>query len=298
MNLTHIAARSGRLSSFLLGEMKLSSSLMNKLKWGDAIQVNGVPQRTNYPVNPGDVVTVRLEEEAPEYPAEDGPLTILYEDDYLLAVDKPAGMLIHPSRAKNSGTLANLVYGYYQKNGQKSAFHPLTRLDRDTFGIVLLAKNAYTHTLLQQTRVQKTYHALTFGWLSGGSGTIDAPIDRRPLPSLLRFVGENGKPSRTNWQVLNRGETVCKLALEPVTGRTHQLRVHCAHAGHPILGDPQYGTPEVLAISREMVLPYQMLCAKRLALRHPITGEKLTLESKMDVDDCACSGEETRPLRK
>ena len=283
MNLTHMATRCGRLSSFLLGEMKLSSSLMNKLKWGDAIQVNGVPQRTNYPVNPGDVVTVRLDEEAPEYPAEDGTLTILYEDAYLLAVDKPAGMLIHPSRAKNSGTLANFVYSYYQKTGQKSAFHPLTRLDRDTFGIVLLAKNAYTHTLLQQTKVQKTYHALTFGWLAGDSGTIDAPIERRPLPSLLRFVGENGKPSRTNWRVLERGEQIHKLALEPVTGRTHQLRVHCAHVGHPILGDPQYGSNASQAFSLEMALPYQMLCAKGLTLIHPITGENLVLESKMDV---------------
>lgn len=286
MNLTHIATRSGRLSSFLLGEMKLSSSLMNKLKWGDAIQVNGLPQRTNYPVNPGDVVTVRLEEEAPEYPAEDGELSILYEDDYLLAVDKPAGMLIHPSRVKNSGTLANFVYGYYRKTGQKSAFHPLTRLDRDTFGIVLLAKNAYTHTLLQQTKVQKTYHALTYGWLPGETGTIDAPIDRRPLPSLLRFVGENGKPSRTNWRILERSEGFCKLALEPVTGRTHQLRVHCAHVGHPILGDPQYGSDASQTLSQAMGLPYQMLCAKRLILLHPITGEKLTLVSNMDVDHC------------
>lgn len=283
MNLTHTATRCGRLSSFLLGEMKLSSSLMNKLKWGDAIQVNGTPQRTNYPVNPGDVISVRLDEEAPEYPAEDGTLTILYEDAYLLAVDKPAGMLIHPSRAKNSGTLANFVYGYYQKTGQKSAFHPLTRLDRDTFGIVLLAKNAYTHTLLQQTKVQKTYHALTFGWLPGDSGTIDAPIDRRPLPSLLRFVGENGKPSQTNWHILSRGGPVCKLALEPITGRTHQLRVHCAHVGHPILGDPQYGSDVSQALSLEMALPYQMLCAKGLTLIHPITGEELTLESEMDV---------------
>ena len=298
MNLTHIATRCGRLSSFLLGEMKLSSSLMNKLKWGDAIQVNGVPQRTNYPVTPGDVVTVRLEEEAPEYPAEDGPLTILYEDDYLLAVDKPAGMLIHPSRAKNSGTLANFVYGYYRKTGQKSAFHPLTRLDRDTFGIVLLAKNAYTHTLLQQTRVQKTYHALTFGWLPGENSTIDAPIDRRPLPSLLRYVGEKGKPSRTNWRILERSEVVCKLALEPVTGRTHQLRVHCAYVGHPILGDPQYGSDPSKTLSHAMGLPYQMLCAKCLTLNHPITGEKLVLVSNMDVDECVCRGRFSRPLRK
>ena len=267
------------MSSFLRGELKMSSSLMNKLKWGDAIQVNGVPQRTNYPVQPGDVITVRLDEEEPEYPAEEGELTILYEDDFLLAVDKPAGMLIHPSRAKNDGTLANFVFGYYQKTGQKCAFHPMTRLDRDTFGIVLLAKNAHVHTLLQQSDVKKTYHALTFGWLEGNAGTIDAPIDRRELPSLLRFVGENGKPSITNWRVLERKRMLCKLALEPVTGRTHQLRVHCAHVGHPIVGDPQYGTQESV-----LGFTYQQLCAKRLEFTHPMTGRRMLLESEMDVE--------------
>ena len=256
---------------------------MNELKWGDAIRVNGQPQRTNYPVKSGDVITVHMAEETPEYPAEDGPLTILYEDDHLLAVDKPAGMLIHPSRSRNTGTLANLVAGYFQRTGQASAFHPLTRLDRDTFGIVLLAKSAHVHTLLQQARVQKTYHALTFGWGSDNSGTIDAPIARRELPSLLRYVSPEGKPSVTEFTVLERGETVCKLALRPVTGRTHQLRVHCAHMGHPILGDPQYGSAESIAFSETLGLPYQMLCAKRLEFQHPVTGEKLVLESGMDA---------------
>ena len=284
MELKWTAQREGRLSSFLRGEMQMSYSLMNKLKWGDAIQVNGVPQRTNYPVKPGDVITVRMEEEEPEYPAEDGELHILYEDDHLLAVDKPAGMLIHPSRARNEGTLANYVAGYYQKTGQKSAFHPLTRLDRDTFGIALLAKNAHVHTLLQETRVQKTYHALTFGWLEADSGTIDAPIARRELPSLLRYVSPEGKPSVTEFTVLQREGNICKLALRPITGRTHQLRVHCAHMGHPILGDPQYGSEESQIFSRTLNLPYQMLCAKKLEFQHPITKEDLVLESAMDVN--------------
>ena len=283
MELKCVASREGRLSSFLMGELKMSYSLMNKLKWGDGIRVNGVPQRTNFPVKPGDVITVRMEEEAPEYPAEEGDLAVIYEDDWILAADKPAGMLIHPSRARNTGTFANLVYGYYKKTGQKSAFHPLTRLDRDTFGIVLLAKNAHVHTLLQQCHVQKTYHALTFGWMEETRGTIDAPIARRPLPSLLRYVSPEGKPSVTRWEILRRGEVECKLALQPVTGRTHQLRVHCAYMGHPILGDPQYGTEESLAYSRELGLSYQMLCAKKLELQHPITGEELILESEMDV---------------
>ena len=283
MKIRHIASREGRLSSFLLGELKMSSSLMNKLKWGDALRVNGVPQRTNYPVQPGDVLTVQLDEPEPEYPPEDGPLAILFEDEWLLAAEKPAGMLIHPSRSKFDGTLANYVYGYYRRTGQKSAFHPMTRLDRDTFGIVLLAKNAHVHTLLQQSKVQKTYHALTFGGPEEDSGTIDAPIARRPLPSLLRFVSPEGKPSVTEYRVLERSGNLCKLALRPITGRTHQLRLHCCHMGFPILGDPQYNTPESAAESEKLGLTYQLLCAKRLELEHPITGQPLILESHMDA---------------
>ena len=284
MELKTVASREGRLSSFLLGELKMSSSLMNKLKWGDAIQVNGQPQRTNYPVKTGDTVTVRLDEEEPEYPAEDGPLTILYEDDYLLAVDKPAGMLIHPSRSCFSGTLANFVAGYYARTGQKCAFHPMTRLDRDTFGIVLLAKNAHVHTLLQNTEVQKIYHALTFGGPKEERGIIDAPIARKPLPSLLREIREDGKPSVTRYQVLERDGMLCKLALEPVTGRTHQLRLHCMHMGFPILGDPQYHSEESRELSWNLGLGWQLLCAKRLELKHPITGERITLHSSMDAE--------------
>ena len=284
MELKWTARREGRLSSFLLGELKMSAGLMNKLKWGDALQVNGIPQRTNYPVVPGDVITVALGEETIEYPAQDGPLSILYEDDAILAVDKPAGMLIHPSRSKNEGTLANFVAGYYERTGQKSAFHPMTRLDRDTFGIVLLAKNAHIHSLLQAGGAQKTYHALVYGGPEADTGTIDAPIARRPLPSLLRCVSPEGKPSVTQWQVLEREDGFSKLALQPITGRTHQLRVHCAWMGFPILGDPQYGSAESRNFSEELGLPHQLLCAKRLEFPHPLTGDKMILESKLDAE--------------
>ena len=283
MELKWVATREGRLSSFLLGELKMSTGLMNKLKWGDSPRVNGVPQRTNYPVQPGDVITVMLEDETPEYPAEDGELSILYEDEAILAVDKPAGMLIHPSRAKNTGTLANYVAGYYRKTGQNCAFHPMTRLDRDTFGIVLLAKNAHIHSLLQSGGAKKTYHALVYGGPNEDSGTIDAPIARRPLPSLLRYVNSEGKPSVTQWQMLERDGKLCKLALRPITGRTHQLRLHCAYMGFPILGDPQYGSPESMELSRQLGLESQLLCAQKLEFIHPVTGEPLRLESEYGI---------------
>ena len=279
MELRHKAIREGRLSSFLRDEMKMSSGLMNRLKWQQKIFVNGVPQHNDYQVKLGDVITVPLDEEEPEFPAEDGPLTILYEDEYLLAVDKPAGMLIHPSRSRFDGTLANYVAGYYRKTGQRSAFHPLTRLDRDTFGIVLLTKNAHIHSLLQLTRVKKTYHALTLGGPEDDRGTIDAPIGRKELPSLLREVREDGKESITEFEVLERGEKLCKLALHPITGRTHQLRVHCAYEGYPIIGDPQYGGEKAMEFGWES----QALCAKSLEFDHPVTGEHLILVSGMDV---------------
>ena len=283
MELMHIATRAGRLSSFLREEMKMSYGLVNRLKWQQKIFVNGKPEHNDFSVKPGDVITAAMEDEAPDYPAEDGELTVLYEDNHLLAVEKPAGMLIHPSHSRNTGTLANLVLGYYRKTCQESAFHPMTRLDRDTFGVVLLAKNAHVHTLLQNTPVRKTYHALVFGRMPDKAGVIDAPIGRKPLPSLLREVSPEGKPSVTEYRVLEEEDGFAKVALCPVTGRTHQLRVHCAYVGAPILGDPQYGTEESQAFSARFGLTSQLLCAKKVELTHPVTGEALTVTARMDA---------------
>lgn len=264
--------------------MRVSTGLMNRLKWENRILVNGESRYTNYAVSPGDRVTLLLDEPEPEYPPEDVPLAILYEDSHILVVDKPAGMLIHPSRHRDTGTLANAVVGYYRGTGQHCAFHPLTRLDRDTFGVVLLAKNSHIHALLQEEKPRKTYQALVYGCPEQSEGVIDAPIDRLPLPSLLRCVSPGGKPSRTEYRVLRRFEGHSLLELIPVTGRTHQLRLHCAHMGHPILGDPQYGTAESQAYSQRLGLTYQRLCAKALVFTHPLTGETIAVESRMNAE--------------
>ena len=208
---------------------------------------------------------------------------MLYEDDHILAVDKPAGMLIHPSHSQNSGTLANLVVGYYAATGQKCAFHPVTRLDRDTYGVVLVAKNSYMHALLQGAPLQKIYHALVYGGPQEDHGMIDAPIARRDLPSLLRCISQEGKPSLTEFSVLERDGATALLALRPITGRTHQLRLHCSHRGFPILGDPQYGTEESQRFSSQRGYCHQRLCAKSVAFSHPLTGEQLTIQSYMDA---------------
>ena len=287
MELTHTASRTGKLSSFLKGELRLSTGLMNRLKYQNALLVNGKPERTNFPVSPGDKITVILDEPTPVYPPEPMALSIRYEDAHLLAVDKPAGMLIHPSRHKDTGTLANGVAAYYQETGQPCAFHPATRLDRDTFGIVLLAKNSHVHAALNKLHsegaLRKTYHALVCGNPGENMGIIEAPIRRKPLPSLLREVAEDGQYARTEFQVLRQGDGWSLLELRPITGRTHQLRVHCAWAGFPILGDPQYGTKASLALSDKLGFATQQLCAVRLTLPHPMTGQELTIASGMET---------------
>lgn len=287
MELTHIATRQARLSAILREDMGISTGLMNRLKWQDKLFVNGKPQRANYPVQAGDVISLPLDDPEAQYPAQDGPLTVLYEDEHLLALDKPAGMLIHPSRSRLTDTLANYALGYYQKTGQSCAFHPVTRLDRDTFGVVLLAKNAHIHALCNQLhldgKLQKTYRALVYGGPEADCGIIDAPIARLPLPSLLRTVSPEGKPSLTEFTVLERKENCSLLELKAITGRTHQLRVHCAHMGYPILGDPQYGSDASGALSQSLGLTTQMLWAYSLSFPHPITGKPIAITSKFQV---------------
>lgn len=287
MQLIHTASRSGKLLSFLRRELGLSSSLVKRLKWQGAFLLDGLPVRVDQPVQPGQTITVQLDEAAPDFPPEDAPLDILYEDEALLAVDKPAGLLMHPSFYRNTGTLANRVLGYYRRTGQACAVHPVSRLDRDTFGVVLLAKNAHIHGLLMAAPKEKRYEALVWGEPGGDSGVWTAPIARCPGESLLRRVSPDGKAAESRFLVLSRGSGWSHLQLEPVTGRTHQLRVHCAHAGCPILGDPQYGTEASLSLSRELGIGTQRLCAVRLALRHPLSGKPLVIETKQTLWDGA-----------
>lgn len=287
MELNHTAERSARLSSILQNELAMSSTLIKRLKYRDAYLVNGVSVHTDFPVRAGDTVQVLLDEPEPDYPAEDLPLHILYEDESLIAVEKPAGMLVHPSSATNTGTLANRLIAYYQKTGQHCAVHPVSRLDRDTFGVVLLAKNAHVHALMcEQSKagsIEKTYHAAVFGVPSAPEGILDAPIARKAPPSLLRVIRVDGKAARTQYRILQTNGDLSVLELHPLTGRTHQLRVHCAHFGFPILGDPQYGSDEAHRFSLACGLSYQQLCAVKLQFSHPLTGKPIEIFSDTDV---------------
>lgn len=329
MVLSCTMTRQTKLLSALRRELRISDGLVRRLKPLDAFRVNGEPAHTNRVLEPGDLVTVRLEEAAPDFPAEGGPLTVLYEDECLIALDKPQGILVHPTFSRQTGTLANLLLGYYRRTGQACAVHVLTRLDRDTMGVVIFAKNAWAHWLLMEEladgRLEKLYEALTLGGPEADEGLIDLPIAKRPNPSLLRYVDPSGKPAQTRFRVLERGlpcplrgpdcpdcPPLCRLELRPLTGRTHQLRVHCSYLGFPILGDPQYGAcggseikdqGSVASSCRNGTLPSagpdeapitshqppgeglggQQLAAKRISLDHPLTGERITIESKIEL---------------
>lgn len=317
MVLSCTMTRKTKLLSALRRELRISDGLVRRLKPLDAFRVNGEPAHTNRLLAPGDLVEVRIEEAAPDFPAEDGPLDILYEDECLIVLDKPAGILVHPSFSRQTGTLANRLSGYYRRTGQACAVHVLTRLDRDTMGVVIFAKNAWAHWLLMEEldagRIEKVYEALTVGGPDADEGLIDLPIAKRPNPSLLRCVSPEGKPAQTRFRVLERGlpgpphgPDLCRLELRPLTGRTHQLRIHCAHLGFPILGDPQYqapgdggceasdnsqrasdppgGTALCRPSTRAAVASSgQQLVARRVSLDHPLTGERLCFVSKIEL---------------
>ena len=250
--------------------------IQKQIKEG-AVTVNQKQAKPSQIVVAGDQIDCEIAPvKEPDILPREIPLDILYEDDYMIAVDKPSGLIVHPTFRRQTGTLANRLLGYYRRTGQACGVHIVTRLDRDTTGVVLFAKYAFFHWLLMEEqaagRLRKTYRALTVGGPEADEGEIDLPIGRCPPPSLLRRVDPAGKPARTRFRVLERGE-ICRLELEPVTGRTHQLRVHCAHEGFPILGDPQYG--EGGAGQRPM--------AAELRLTHPMTGEALTIRSRQTL---------------
>ena len=276
--------RSARLLSVLRAELGLSSSLVKRLKWQNALFVNGSPAHTDAQLVPGDRVRVELLERTEGFAPEPMDLSIVYEDESLIALDKPGGVLMHPSPQKNEGTLANGLLQYYEDTGQACGIHPVTRLDRDTFGVVLLAKNAYVHERLRQMlagrAIQKTYQAAVFGAPTASQGVIDLPVYKLGGGSLLRAVDPRGKPAVTQYRLLKAWAHTSLLELHPLTGRTHQLRLHCMASGFPILGDPQYTSPQAGAYAAAAGLVSQQLCAVQLVLRHPVSGAELVLQSR------------------
>ncbi|MFI3313443.1 MAG: RluA family pseudouridine synthase [Eubacteriales bacterium] len=275
MRLELCAKRSGKLRGFLRNELNLSAGLVSRLKDTGDITVNGTFVFTDFAVEVGDVISVEIVEEYPDFPPESMDLTILYEDSSIIALDKPPGMLMHPTANRHIGTLANGLLGYYIKTGQKCGIHPISRLDRDTFGVVLFAKNGHIHHRFQGN-IQKIYHGLVWGAPLVDGGVIDLGIGRK-AGSLFRFLDKNGKNAVTKYRVLQRGQWTSLLELVPVTGRTHQLRLHCKALGHPLVGEPFYSW-----FPRKKG-EYQQLLAQKILFTHPITGEQMEIASRLSL---------------
>lgn len=264
----------------LMRRLKISLTLRRKLKrTAGAVLINGQPADWRQTIHPGDSVVIRWPGECniPPLPL---PLDIVYEDEFLLVADKPAGLLVHPTGDPAEPTLANAVVHHYRLHGVHCGFHPAHRLDRNTSGLVLIAKNPHIQHLLFAgggKNLSRVYLALVAGSPSPAAGVIDAPIGRHPASIIQRIVRPDGKLAVTFYETLRNLGEYSLVRLRLATGRTHQLRVHLAHIGHPILGDDLYGGP-TLSIQR------QALHAAELVFPHPVTHETLSLASPLPQD--------------
>lgn len=302
-------ARGLSLGKYLYDRLKLSRTLLRRVKGQNGILVDGQPARVSRVLEGGEVVELQLAAEGRVAP-EPMPLSIAYEDEHLLVVDKPAGMVVHPVRDYTGGTLANGVAFHLQERGEPAVTRPVQRIDRETSGLVLFAKSPAMAGLLarelERHKLERRYIAFVHGVMAAERGTVDVPIrrvwghpvareaavgPRTPEQEALlagalaagQVLREDwtaaGQSSVTHWEVLRRwpGAQVSMLALRLETGRTHQIRVHMAHLGHPLLGDELYGG----GAGRP---GRQALHAASLAFVHPARGELVALEAPLPAD--------------
>jgi 23S rRNA pseudouridine1911/1915/1917 synthase len=267
------------LKTILQKRMNISRSLLSRLKQTEqGITVNGQRQYISIRVMAGDRVEVRMEqEESDDILPQEMPLEVIFEDDHLLIVNKPAGIIVHPTHGHYLNTLANGVVYYWQQRGERVRFRPIHRLDQETSGVLAIAKNPYVHQYISEQMiahvVKKQYLAFVYGELKAERGTIDAPIDRNPENPHLRIVTASGYPSITHYEVERRyeGMTCVRIWLE--TGRTHQIRVHMQSIGHPLLGDKLYLPEGLTFIPGHHLIGRQALHAAQLGFTHPETKQ-------------------------
>lgn len=265
------------VQDFLMGEHGYSRRIITKLKQvrGD-ILLNGEHIRMVDPIHTGDVIQVTLHEETYIEPNGELFVPIEYEDDDIIVYNKPANMPVHPSRNHQHDTLANAYCYHMQQKDMQATFRPINRLDRDTSGLVVVAKNALSASKLSGA-IEKEYTAVVCGKLTPPEGTIDAPIIRLDDFHIQRGVSENGQRAVTHYKVERQNEKYSLVRIRLETGRTHQIRVHFSHIGYPLAGDDMYGG-DMTDIKR------QALCCNQVAFRHPVTNRHIKICINMHED--------------
>ena len=285
----------GMLLRGFLRRCSVSTDLSRAVKFrGSGFFADGAPILANRRVEAGQVIAFELPPEGEGVvPQDDIPVDVVYEDAFALVVEKPPHLAVHPTLNYPLGTLANGYAAWALRQGRSPVFRPVNRIDKDTSGLVLAARNTYAAPLLAEN-VQKLYYAIVEGELPLGPGVIDAPIGRRGDSIIGRCVTPEGKPSRTEYTILKVQNGLSLAACVPVTGRTHQIRVHFASIGHPLAGDDLYGG------RRDRIGRQALHCAKQtfrvpeytevpdgICIRTPVsagTGRTVTVESPLPQD--------------
>lgn len=259
----------------------VSSTLRRRIKHNGVCTINGRPATTKTFVHEGDVVAVTLPQRN-AFPPEPIDLRVAFEDEYLLVVDKPAGLLMHPTAAVRNGTLANAVAFHYEKTGQSCSYHPMHRLDKNTSGLCMIAKEPQVQSLFaaRPAMYARLYAALTEGTFPCAFATVRSPIARCPDSIITRRVAPEGQPAWSDFTLLaaNGDYSLVKVCLH--TGRTHQIRVHSAYLGHPLVGDDLYGGSRSL-------MNRQALHAYAMTFTHPMTGRLISVRSPLPADMAA-----------
>ena len=265
-----------KLISFLRGHVKISVRLLRSLKRVDGgIRVNGSHARTVDIIHAGDKVTLTIHDDETSSIPIDYPLSVVFEDEDILVIDKPAMLPMHESHNHQGDTLANAVSGYLKKKGKSLSFRAVGRLDKGTSGLVICALNSHAAARLSGN-FEKTYYAIATGCYKE-SGTIDKPIYRPDPMKTYRTADDRGDRAVTHYKVLESGDNYSLLEINLETGRTHQIRVHFAFLGTPLFGDRMYGKDHPF-------IERQALHCGKLNFLHPVTGKKIELEAALPED--------------